>query len=158
VSHGGELCEQKGGNLNERQGIGGCFDKEFSHYSNLLFDVFLKNKYIPVISSTVLDELNNAPEYIKSHYKRLKNLIILEVDANVLELANLYLKEKIISNNYLSDALHIALATINKIDILVSWNFKHIVNLRKINLFNSVNIKEGYSILEIRSPMEVYYE
>ena len=56
------------------------------------------------------------------------------------------------------DAVHIAMSTVNKIDVLVSWNFKHIVNLNRIHLFNSVNIKEGYNLLEIRSPMELLNE
>jgi hypothetical protein len=63
--------------------------------------------------------------------------------------------QKIVSQKYYGDALHIAIATVIGVDVLVSWNFKHIVNLDKIKLFNSVNLKEGYSILEIRTPREV---
>ncbi|GHU24254.1 hypothetical protein FACS1894172_10560 [Spirochaetia bacterium] len=51
--------------------------------------------------------------------------------------------------------MHIAAATVLKVDVLVSWNFKHIVNLDKIRLFNAVNLKEGYGLLEIRTPQEV---
>jgi hypothetical protein len=65
------------------------------------------------------------------------------------------MEEKIVSERYYSDALHIAVATVIGIDVLVSWNFKHIVNLDKIKLFNSVNLREGYSVLEIRTPREV---
>jgi len=70
-------------------------------------------------------------------------------------LANLYLKEEIVSRKYSGDALHIAIATVANVDVLVSWNFKHIVNLKKIKRFNSVNLNEGYPILEIRTPMEL---
>jgi hypothetical protein len=63
--------------------------------------------------------------------------------------------ENIVSENYRSDALHIAAATVLKVDVLVSWNFKHIVNLGKIKLFNAVNMREGYGQLEIRTPKEV---
>ena len=66
-----------------------------------------------------------------------------------------YMGQKIVSENYYGDALHIAIATVLRVDVLVSWNFKHIVNLDRIKQFNSVNLKEGYSILEIRSPREV---
>ena len=52
-------------------------------------------------------------------------------------------------------ALHIALATVARVDVLVSWNFKHIVNLRRIHAYNAVNLKKGYPLLEIRSPWEV---
>jgi hypothetical protein len=55
--------------------------------------------------------------------------------------------------------LHIALATIHKADYLVSWNFKHIVNVQRIQNYNSINLKSGYKFLEIRSPREfAYYE
>jgi hypothetical protein len=71
------------------------------------------------------------------------------------ELSLKYMAEKIISEHYYDDALHIAVATVSQVDILVSWNFKHIVNFNKIRLFNSVNLREGYSMLDIRTPQEV---
>jgi len=75
-----------------------------------------------------------------------------------MSLANTYLKEGVIAEHSLSDARHIAIATVEKVNVLVSWNFKHIVNLNRIHLINSVNLKLGYPILEIRSPLEVIYE
>jgi len=60
-----------------------------------------------------------------------------------------------VSRNFIADAQHIAIATIEKVDILVSWNFKHIVNINRIHAFNSVNIRLGYPLLEIRTPREV---
>ena len=138
--------------------IGGCFDDEFSNYSNQLFDCFNEDKFLPVVSNAVIDELDKAPDIVKGHLKTLKNLIILEITDEILELARKYLNEKIVTEKYIDDAIHIATATINKIDVLVSWNFRHIVNLKKIHLFNSINIKEDYNILEIRSPMELLNE
>jgi hypothetical protein len=73
----------------------------------------------------------------------------------MIQLAEKYMEQKIVSKNYYSDALHIAVATVIGVDVLVSWNFKHIVNLDKIKLFNSVNLREGYNMLEIRTPREV---
>jgi len=61
----------------------------------------------------------------------------------------------VIGRGKLVDAEHIAIATINRVDVLVSWNFRHIVNLQKIRGYNSVNLKYGYPLLEIRSPLEV---
>jgi len=55
----------------------------------------------------------------------------------------------------LKNALHIAIATINQVSVLASWNFKHIVNLDRIRMYNSVNLKNGFSILEIRTPREI---
>lgn len=76
-------------------------------------------------------------------------------DVNARELADYYLKEKIITAKFYSDALHISIATINKVDVLTSWNFKHIVNLNRIRLYNSVNLKYGFNMIEIRSPRDI---
>ncbi len=65
------------------------------------------------------------------------------------------MKDKIVTHKYRSDALHIAIATINKVDVLTSWNFKHIVNLSRIRLYNSINLKYGYGQIEIRSPRDI---
>ncbi len=138
--------------------IGGCFDEEFKNYSNELFDHFYNNFHIPVISETVIEELDQAPERVKNKLSSLDNVVILENNLETKSLAQQYINEKIVTNKFFDDALHIASATVNKIDVLVSWNFKHIVNLNKIHLFNSVNLREGYSILEIRTPMELLYE
>jgi len=73
-------------------------------------------------------------------------------------LSKKYIEEKAVSEKYLVDAQHIALATINHVDVLISWNFKHIVNLRRIQLYNSINLKYGYPLVEIRSPREVIDE
>ena len=71
------------------------------------------------------------------------------------ELAEQYLRAKVIGLGSLLDAQHIATATINRVDVLVSWNFKHIVNINRIPGYNSVNLRLGYPLLEIRSPQEV---
>jgi hypothetical protein len=84
--------------------------------------------------------------------------MILRVDDEAIELANTYISENILTPKFFNDALHIALATISTVDLLISWNFKRIVNYRKILLFNSVNLKRFYSKIEIRSPMEFFNE
>ena len=53
------------------------------------------------------------------------------------------------------DAQHIAIATISRVEVLVSWNFRHIVNLQRIRGYNAVNLRDGYPLLEIRTPQEV---
>lgn len=135
--------------------IGGCFDEEFNFYSNKLFDYFYMGIYIPVISDIIIAELQNAPENIYKKITSLDNVEIIDSDEEMISLAKKYIEEDIVSDKWIDDALHIAIATVNKTDVLVSWNFKHIVNLNKINKFNSVNIKEGYHALEIRSPREI---
>jgi hypothetical protein len=72
-----------------------------------------------------------------------------------IKLADTYINEKVVGKTSLEDCRHIALATIHKVDVLASWNFKHIVNLDRIKGYNSVNMRLGYSIIEIRSPKDL---
>jgi len=78
----------------------------------------------------------------------------LEITDEAVELATEYIEEKVVGKTSYADCLHIALATINHADYLLSWNFKHIVNVQKIRGYNSINIKNGYKQLEIRSPRD----
>ena len=71
-----------------------------------------------------------------------------------VDLATQYIIEKVVGQTSFDDCLHIALATINRADFLLSWNFKHIVNIQRIQEYNAINIKNGYKLLEIRSPRD----
>lgn len=100
--------------------------------------------------------MTNAPERVKKLVIDLKSdwTEYLEITNEAIELANEYIAEKVVGRTSFTDCLHIALATINRADFLVSWNFKHIVNMDRIRGYNSINIKNGYKQLEIRSPRE----
>ncbi len=138
--------------------IGGCFDPEFSVFSVELFQEIAREFFVPVISQVTIDEIMSAPSIVREKLKAVLGLAHTEVvshSSEFTELAEAYIKEKAIPSKFREDATHIAIATIQKVDVLVSWNFKHIVNLRRIHLFNAVNIKLGYPTLEIRSPREV---
>ena len=140
--------------------IGGCLDDEFKDYSKLLFKEFISGKKRIVVSDLVLFELEGAPEDVKDvlHGIPQGSIEYVFLNEESLSLAGTYLKEDVIAENSLADARHIAIATIERVDVLVSWNFKHIVNLNRIHLINSVNLKLGYPLIEIRSPLEVIYE
>ena len=139
----------------ENSVIGGYFDEEFKEFTQKLFENFKNGKYHPIISSHVKVELENgAPTYVKQNLNTI-NYEEFNVSEEMVELAEKYMEQRIVSENYYDDALHIAIATVLGVDVLVSWNFKHIVNLNRIKLFNSVNLREGYNVLEIRSPREV---
>jgi len=139
----------------ENSVIGGYFDDEFKEHTRKLFEEFKKGMFKPVISSHVIAELENgAPDHVKENLMTI-NYEEYTINDEMLRLAEKYIEQKVVSENYYSDALHIAVATVIGVDVLVSWNFKHIVNLDRIKSFNSVNLKEGYSILEIRTPREV---
>lgn len=140
--------------------IGGCLDDEFEKFSNQLFEEFISGKKKLVISDLVLFELEGAPENVREVLNKVAedDIEYIFLNEESVSLANAYLKEGVIAEHSLSDARHIAIATVERVDVLVSWNFKHIVNLNRIHLINSVNLRLGYPILEIRSPLEVIYE
>jgi len=133
--------------------IGGCYDEEFAEWSNMLFEEFKSGKKIAVISDLTYDELLKAPDFVREIPDEFKQMLIRNEET--LFLANKYVELKVISEKYYDDATHIALSTINHVDVLVSWNFKHIVNLNRILKYNTINFSLGYKILEIRNPKEV---
>lgn len=136
--------------------FGGYFDDEFSEHTIPLFDRLNNEEFILLYSTVTQDELENAPTKVKDLVKSLKieNTEFLETTEEAIDLATEYITEKVVGQTSFADCLHIALATINRADFLVSWNFKHIVNIQRIRGYNSINIKNGYKQLEIRSPRE----
>ena len=137
--------------------IGGCFDKEFAEWSDRLFDLVKSGKIIAIISEVTTLEIEPAPIEIKYKLKELPAQYVefIERTEEAEYLASKYIENNAISIKFQEDALHIALATINKADVLVSWNFKHIVNLKRIHLYNSINLMNDYQQIEIRTPREV---
>ena len=140
--------------------IGGCFDEEFEEYSNQLFDEFVSGRKIVIVSDVVLLELEGAPDNVRGVLADVpsENIEYVSLNEDSIQLADSYLKDGVVAESSISDARHIAIASVERVDVLVSWNFKHIVNISRIHLLNSVNIKLGYPLLEIRSPREVLYE
>lgn len=140
--------------------LGGCRDEEFKDDSIKLFDEFTKGTKTLVISDVLLFELEGAPKEVKHILKKVPgdNIEYVSLNKESIGLANAYLEEGVVADKSISDTRHIAIATVERVDVLVSWNFKHIVNINRIHLLNSVNLKFGYPILDIRSPKEVLYE
>jgi len=136
--------------------FGGYFDEEFSSHTIPLFKRILSGEYIIIYSTVTQDELENAPEKVQELVKSLRADLTEFIDTTdeAIDLANEFINEKVVGKTSFADCLHIALATINRADFLVSWNFKHIVNIERIRGYNSINIKKGYKQLEIRSPRE----
>lgn len=137
--------------------VGGCEDVEFAADSLALWRLFIQGVYTPVLSAHTLRELAGAPEPVRErlHEVSVSNWIILSESAEADELAEAYLQHGIVGPGSRSDALHVALASIAGADVLVSWNFKHMVNIGKIRLFSAVNLERGYRPVDIRSPKEV---
>ena len=110
-----------------------------------------------MLSEVVAVEIRPAPEVVQAKYAEILALTkeFLEVSREALELIAAYGQHGVLPPRFRNDMLHIALATIADIDVLVSWNFKHIVRLEKIRIFNAVNLELGYKQLQIYSPREV---
>jgi len=137
--------------------FGGLFDEEFKEYTEPLFER-IKNLEFEIIHSNVTEqELENAPEKIKATTKLLPNLSTeyVKSDIETVKLAKKYIEEGVVGATSYADCLHIALATKHNANILLSWNFKHIVNVVRIVGYNSGNMSEGYKPIDIRSPREL---
>ena len=136
--------------------IGGYFDEEFEVATKQLFDRIINKDFDLYFSEVNETELSLAPQNIRD----LKNLIPTEcykylvLNDEAKKLAETYVSEKALGQASMNDAFHIAIASVNRLDCLVSWNFKHIVNFDKIKLFNSINLKLGYPLIDIRTPLE----
>ncbi|MBS1514247.1 MAG: PIN domain-containing protein [Bacteroidetes bacterium] len=136
--------------------IGGCFDEEFEDASNKLIEEIRLGLKIGVVSEIFLKELEGAPIQVKELFDSLKDYVeILVWTDEVDKLSKEYLNNKVVTLKYYGDAMHISYATVYNVDVLVSWNFKHIVNYDKILRFNSINLANGYKNLQIYTPMEV---
>lgn len=137
--------------------FGGIFDIEFQHETELLFEMVKNGEIICVYSDLCEFELENAPEKVKTHFLSLdKNQTeFVEITEEINQLAQEYINEKVVGETSIDDCRHIACATINKVDYLISWNFKHIVNVFRIRGYNAINIKNGQIQLDIRSPKDI---
>lgn len=110
-------------------------------------------------SILVENEMQQAPQEVRDLFNRTFQdpSSILPYTAEMDSLAQLYIKRAVVSPKYAEDAGHVAICTVARIDYLVSWNFRHLVNVRREAGFNSVNLLQGYQSVRIVSPMELIY-
>ena len=137
---------------------GGYFDEEFSDNTIPFFERIIDEQITVIVSELLEDELSGAPTFVRELFGEIlsQRAQYVNVTEEVEQLANTYIEARVVGPTSYADCTHIALATINKADILASWNFKHIVNIDRIRGYNSVNLKLGYPILEIRTPKEIF--
>lgn len=137
--------------------IGGCLDDEYRIWSRRLLNGFIGRTAVMVVSDLTLLELKSAPAAVREVLDAVRAEFREDIlmDEEAASLAEDYLVAGVLSRKQWFDAQHIALATKSRVDVLVSWNFKHIVNLQRIHGYNSVNLRRGYPQLEIRTPREV---
>ena len=137
--------------------FGGYFEPEFELWTKVLFDRISKGEFSVLVSRLTDIELANAPQQVRDLANSLpKNHVEwLDITTQSVQLAEKYIDEKVVGQTSHSDCIHIAIATLNYADLLVSWNFKHIVNHLRIRGYNAVNFKYGHKILDIRTPREI---
>jgi len=138
--------------------VGGYFDEEFSTDTIPFFESVRKGEITIIVSDLLIAELLRAPEFVSELLQSInedyKEKVKLSPDA--IELADKYIEAKVVGKTSRADCQHIAIATISNADVLVSWNFKHIVNLDRIRGYNGINLQNGHKMIEIRTPKEIY--
>jgi hypothetical protein len=132
---------------------------EFQEASQQLMQLIQTGVYIGLISDVTFEELENAPAQVREVLKRFDStqLVRLPQTEEVLNLGEDYLQARAVSRRFEDDALHVAYATVHRADLMVSWNFKHLVNFQRIRAFNAVNLQQGYGLIDIRTPKELLY-
>jgi hypothetical protein len=137
--------------------FGGCFDDEFRNESVRFFEEVRLGQFVVVVSNVTLDELELAPDRVRGVLADLppQQVEIINTSLESDGLRNAYLEAAVVGPASTNDAAHIAVATISNVDLVVSWNFKHIVHFEKIGGYEGVNSLLGYRSPRIYSPREV---
>jgi len=137
--------------------FGGMFDVEFQMETVLFFEMVNAGEILCLYSDITEKELINAPKNVREFFENLtdEQKQKIPVTPEALALAKIYVEENVVVKTSFDDCVHIATATVNRADMLVSWNFKHIVNVYHIRNYNSINLKRGYPIINIHSPKEL---
>jgi len=136
--------------------FGGVFDEEFRDPSKAFIEAVRAGRFVLVTSELVRQKIAAAAQAVRQLFEEM--LVVADVaavTAETLQLQQAYLHADIVSERFATDALHVALATVSGASMIVSWNFRHIVNFRKIPKYNAVNTLHGYGDIAIYSPLEV---
>lgn len=136
---------------------GGYFDEEFSDNTVPFFERVRDERIQIFISKLLIAELAGAPVEVRELVNQIpqEQRTFVELTEEARTLANKYIEENVVGKTSRADCQHIAMATLAKADVLVSWNFKHIVNLDRIRGYNGINLLMGYHPIEIRTPKEI---
>ncbi len=137
--------------------IGGVYDIEFEEHSTILMETIKLGQIKAVVSEVTESEISKARKEIRDFYTSLpkEHIELAEITQDAVRLADTYIAENVVGKSSRDDCLHIAIATVNRVDILVSWNFNNIVYIYRIIGYNSVNIRLGYPPLEFRSLKDI---
>jgi len=139
--------------------FGGGSDIEFAEPTRRFLTRLKQGDFTVIVSAELLRELAFAPPAVRKELEVIPAHLLenVTIDDRVESLANAYVAAGILGMASRSDAIHVAAATVAAADLIVSWNFKHIVNYSRIHKYNAINILQGYKPIEILSPAEVAY-
>nr|VFK32735.1 MAG: hypothetical protein BECKMB1821G_GA0114241_11242 [Candidatus Kentron sp. MB]VFK34586.1 MAG: hypothetical protein BECKMB1821I_GA0114274_10772 [Candidatus Kentron sp. MB]VFK76871.1 MAG: hypothetical protein BECKMB1821H_GA0114242_107922 [Candidatus Kentron sp. MB] len=136
--------------------FGGIFDLEFAGHTKRFFAEIDAGRFTLVTSAIVEAEIEPAPEEVRNFYAHYESVAeITQVTQEAILLQRQYIDSGVVTPKSAEDALHVALATISRCSLIISWNFKHIVHFDKIPKYNAVNTLNGYGQIGIHSPLEV---
>ena len=140
--------------------FGGTQDPEFQSASLRIIRYVMEGRIEVLISTTTIDEIADAPPAVQDVLKQLgdERVTVMQDDERVRELAKAYIERGVLGPRHLGDALHVAAATVGGAHVILSWNFKHIVNYARIGKFNEIGTEFGHAAIEIRSPLEIDLE
>ena len=140
--------------------FGGVFDEEFAEPSRRFFDRVRQGALTLLVSPQVLRELSGAPQAVRDEFDTIPEVSLetVPMSSAVEALADAYLAAGVLGSGSRDDALHVAAASVANADLIVSWNFRHIVNYGRIRRYGAVNVLHGYRPIEIRSPAELAYD
>ena len=134
------------------------YDKEYQKETRQLWALWKSGRFRFVSSVVVAEEIEPAPEPVRRLYSETfpeANRLPLTMAA--IELSGLYVQQGVVKPKYLTDARHGAVCVVAGIAHLVSWNFRHLVNVDREAGFNAVNLLQGYASVRIVSPLELIY-
>ena len=138
--------------------IGGYHDTEWMADTRELWAQAKAGQWRLVTSIVAEAELQNAPANVREVFADTFDATsILDTSSEIEQLANAYLAAAVVPPKFADDALHVAMATVHGVRLVVSWNFKHLVNVRREVGFNAVNILHGWPPVRIVSPKEIIY-
>ncbi|MBI4229882.1 MAG: PIN domain-containing protein [Planctomycetes bacterium] len=137
--------------------FGGCFDEEFAEASRRFFGEVRAGRFELIVSAIVAIEIVGAPQQVRDLFGELRrdHAQIVEPSAEIGRLRDAYVEKGVVGRSSIRDAEHIAAASVAGADAIVSWNFRDIVNWRRIRGYHGVNLIEGYGALAIHTPAEV---
>lgn len=139
---------------------GGYWDEKFKEDTRAFFNYMKENNIEIVYSDITEKELKGAPPRVRALEQELEaegiSMKLIKTSQEAKILASSYIEEGALTKKCENDARHIALASVyGGVRALVSWNFNHMVNFRRIEQYNQINARLGYKNIDIRTPKEM---